>query len=176
MDLLKYLEPMKHLPDRFSNLAFWRGCRKFKDAVVNAFEYVDSWGESIESEIANLPTPKLTNVSTVGTVSIESSGGAKQIGANQYGFYLQNSNFDICDIPNNAIGMSIQCRVSYTVGSNNYYTSPIDYTSYTIANGKLHGTWGGNYASWYDPVLTSENYNTFKNPYLVYDIVFSLSE
>lgn len=49
MDLLKYLEPMKHLPDRFSNLAFWRGCRKFKDAVVNAFEYVDSWGTHIES-------------------------------------------------------------------------------------------------------------------------------
>lgn len=49
MDLLKYLEPMKHLPDRFSNLAFWRGCRKFKDAVVNALEYVDSWGTHIES-------------------------------------------------------------------------------------------------------------------------------
>ena len=49
MDLLKYLEPMKHLPDMFSNLAFWRGCRKFKDAVVNAFEYVDSWGTHIES-------------------------------------------------------------------------------------------------------------------------------
>ena len=54
MDLLKYLEPMKHLPDRFSNLAFWRGCRKFKDAVVNAFEYVDSWGESVESELSNI--------------------------------------------------------------------------------------------------------------------------
>lgn len=49
MDLLKYLEPMKHLPDRFSNLAFWRGCRKFKDAVVNAFEYVDSWGGKCRS-------------------------------------------------------------------------------------------------------------------------------
>lgn len=61
MDLLKYLEPMKHLPDRFSNLAFWRGCRKFKDAVVNAFEYVDSWGESIESDIDLL---RLKNVTT----------------------------------------------------------------------------------------------------------------
>lgn len=44
MDLLKYLEPMKNLPERFSNLAFWRGVRKLRDDVVNAFEYVDSWG------------------------------------------------------------------------------------------------------------------------------------
>lgn len=49
MDLLKYLEPMKNLPERFSNLAFWRGVRKLKDEVVNAFEYVDSWGENVES-------------------------------------------------------------------------------------------------------------------------------
>ena len=48
MDLLKYLEPMKNLPDRFSNLAFWRGVRKLRDEVVNAFEYIDSWGEHIE--------------------------------------------------------------------------------------------------------------------------------
>lgn len=176
MDLLKYLEPMKHLPDRFSNLAFWRGCRKFKDAVVNAFEYVDSWGESIESEIANLPTAKLTNVSASVTHSIQSGGGAKQTGANQYSFYLQNTNFDICDIPDNAIGVSIRYCIEYSVGSTKYYISPPDYTTYTIANGKLHGTWGGNYASWYDPVLTSDNYNTFENPYLIYEVIFSLSE
>lgn len=54
MDLLKYLEPMKNLPERFSNLAFWRGVRKLRDEVVNAFEYVDSWGESIEADITNL--------------------------------------------------------------------------------------------------------------------------
>lgn len=60
MDLLKYLEPMKHLPDRFSNLAFWRGCRKFKDSVVNAFEYVDSWGESIEHDINSLKHVKIS--------------------------------------------------------------------------------------------------------------------
>lgn len=51
MDLLKYLEPMKNLPERFSNLAFWRGVRKLRDEVVNAFEYVDSWGENIESSL-----------------------------------------------------------------------------------------------------------------------------
>jgi hypothetical protein len=53
MDLLKYLEPMKNLPERFSNLAFWRGVRKLRDEVVNAFEYVDSWGAHIESLLPN---------------------------------------------------------------------------------------------------------------------------
>lgn len=60
MDLLKYLEPMKNLPERFSNLAFWRGVRKLRDEVVNAFEYVDSWGESIESDIDLLRSKKIT--------------------------------------------------------------------------------------------------------------------
>lgn len=55
MDLLKYLEPMKNIPERFSNLAFWRGVRKLRDEVVNAFEYVDSWGEHIENLIDSLP-------------------------------------------------------------------------------------------------------------------------
>lgn len=54
MDLLKYLEPMKNLPDRFSNLAFWRGVRTLRDEVVNAFEYVDSWGENVENDLANI--------------------------------------------------------------------------------------------------------------------------
>lgn len=54
MDLLKYLKPMKNLPDRFSNLAFWRGVRKLKDVVVSAFEYVDSWGDNIENKLAQM--------------------------------------------------------------------------------------------------------------------------
>lgn len=56
MDLLKYLEPMTNLPERFSNLAFWRGVRNLKDCVVNAFEYLDSWGENIEHTLNNLST------------------------------------------------------------------------------------------------------------------------
>lgn len=52
MDLLKYLEPMKDLPKRFSNLAFWRDVRKFKDEVVNALEYLYSWGTHIESSLS----------------------------------------------------------------------------------------------------------------------------
>ena len=55
MDLLKYLEPMKNIPERFSNLAFWRGVRKLKDEVVSAFEYVDSWGKNIESKLTTIP-------------------------------------------------------------------------------------------------------------------------
>ena len=55
MDLLKYLEPMKNVPERFSNLAFWRGVRKLRDEVVNAFEYVDSWGKNIESKLTSIP-------------------------------------------------------------------------------------------------------------------------
>lgn len=55
MDLLKYLVPMKNTPERFSNLAFWRGVRKLKDEVVKAFEYVDSWGKNIESKLTSIP-------------------------------------------------------------------------------------------------------------------------
>ena len=55
MDLLKYLTPMKNMPERFSNLAFWRGVRKLKDEVVNAFEYVNSWGENIERKLTSIP-------------------------------------------------------------------------------------------------------------------------
>ena len=62
MDLLKYLEPMKNIPERFSNLAFWRGVRKLKDEVVNAFEYVNEWGNNIEHELANSGLKMLSNV------------------------------------------------------------------------------------------------------------------
>ena len=55
MDLLKYLKPMKNMPERFSNLAFWRGVRKLKDEVVSAFEYLDSWGKDIERKLASIP-------------------------------------------------------------------------------------------------------------------------
>lgn len=54
MDLSKYLETMKNLPDRFSNLAFWRGVRKLRDEIVSAFEYVDSWGKNIENVLSNV--------------------------------------------------------------------------------------------------------------------------
>lgn len=172
MDLLKYLEPMKNLPDRFSNLAFWRGVRKLRDEVVNAFEYVDSWGENIENELDNL----LTNVATMPTFEVQANeGGAQKIGYNQFGFYVHNGGtFDICAIPPNAIGVSVTCRISYYVEGNRYYLSPINYTLYKVVNGKLKGTWNGNNAVFYDPALTPENYASFTDAYLIYDVVFSL--
>lgn len=54
MNLTKYLENMKNLPDRFSNLAFWRGVRKLKDEMVKAFEYVASWGTLVENNLTSL--------------------------------------------------------------------------------------------------------------------------
>ena len=59
MDLLKYSESMKNLPERFCNLAFWRGVRKLRDDVVNAFEYVDGWGKSVEHDISSLQKTKI---------------------------------------------------------------------------------------------------------------------
>lgn len=174
MDLLKYLEPMKNLPDRFSNLAFWRGVRKLRDEVVNAFEYVDSWGENIESELSHL----LTHVDTIPTVSIQADdGGARTIGTNMYSFYVRNSGtFNICTIPPNAVSVSVTCHISYNVGSQRYYISPINYTLYKVVNGILQGTWNGNNAVFYDPALTSANYTMFTNPYLIYDVVFTLKK
>lgn len=50
MKLLDYLKPMESLPNRFSNLAFWRSLRILKDKIVDAFTYVNSWGNDIEIE------------------------------------------------------------------------------------------------------------------------------
>ena len=63
MDLLKYLEPMKNLPDRFSNLAFWRGVRKLRDAMVKTFEYVGEWGTLVENNLTSLDS-KISNLSS----------------------------------------------------------------------------------------------------------------
>ena len=54
MDLLKYLASMKNTPERFSNLAFWRGVRKLKGDIVGAFNYIESWGNNIENVLRNL--------------------------------------------------------------------------------------------------------------------------
>lgn len=54
MDLLEYLKPMKNLPERFSNLAFWRGVRKLKSDIVATFNYIESWGNNVEDVLRNL--------------------------------------------------------------------------------------------------------------------------
>lgn len=54
MDLLEYLKPMKNLPERFSNLAFWRSVRKLKGDIVATFNYIEEWGNNIEDVLRNL--------------------------------------------------------------------------------------------------------------------------
>lgn len=39
MKLSKYLLPMTNLPDRFSNLAFWRSVRSLKDDINATFTF-----------------------------------------------------------------------------------------------------------------------------------------
>lgn len=174
MELLKYLEPMKNLPERFSNLAFWRGVRKLKDEVVNAFEYVDSWGKNIESELDNL----LTDVQTVSGIPIEvSEGGGRKISNTQYGVYVRNNTpFNICDIPPNVVSLSVTCHITYKAGSAKYSISPINYTRYNVVNGKLQGTWIGSGAVFYDPALTREIAETLTSPNLVYDVIFTVKK
>lgn len=83
MDLLKYLEPMKNLPERFSNLAFWRGVRNLKDCVVNAFEYVDIWGDNIEKRL----NPKLFSI-VFETAETDEMFQWSQTGANQFSLFI----------------------------------------------------------------------------------------
>lgn len=54
MDLSNYLETMKNLPVRFSNLAFWCGVRKLKDKLVDTFKYMEEWGNGIEGQILDI--------------------------------------------------------------------------------------------------------------------------
>lgn len=104
MDLLKYLEPMKHLPDRFSNLAFWRGVRKLRDEVVNAFEYVDSWGEHIETSIDGIFNPnnlKLTHTNITRNVTVTFTTFTTLTNAKK-GIKLDSSTYSLnidCKIP-----------------------------------------------------------------------------
>lgn len=104
MDLLKYLEPMKNLPKRFSNLAFWRDVRKFKDYVVNAFEYVDSWGSNIENTIDSVPNLnnlKITHVNITRFVKISFRKFSSITGAKKSIYFDKNTyTLDLeCKVP-----------------------------------------------------------------------------
>lgn len=72
MDLSRYLEAMKNLPDRFSNLAFWRGVRKLRDGLVETFEYVASWGTLVENNLTSIES-RLTqlgnNINSIGSMA-----------------------------------------------------------------------------------------------------------
>ena len=56
MNLLKYINPIKNLPDRFSNLAFWRCVRKLKACIINALDYINVWGAGIENSLSEMNT------------------------------------------------------------------------------------------------------------------------
>lgn len=101
MDLLKYLEPMKNLPDRFSNLAFWRGVRKLRDEVVNAFEYVDSWGTHIESLLPSGNYVKSSEISL--TPNVE--------------FYLDDLGFHIFTLSSQSDGVITILAILSIVGA-----------------------------------------------------------
>ena len=72
MDLLKYLEPMKNMPERFSNLAFWRGVRKLRDKMVDTFEYLGVWGTGVENNLTSIES-RLThidnNIDSIGSMA-----------------------------------------------------------------------------------------------------------
>ena len=95
MDLLKYLAPMKNVPERFSNLEFWRGVRKFRDRVVETFEYVGEWGNGIEGQITdinvNIGGLKYTDRTLDSRISaLENAGGGG--GGSASGALVFNSN------------------------------------------------------------------------------------
>ena len=112
MDLLKYLEPMKNVPERFSNLAFWRGVRKLKDEVVSAFEYIDSWGKSIESEIAN------SGMKIIKTADLTSN--MITVHPNNNSYFATVEWHGISDIPENAKLAIINIIFSMQVGNHAY--------------------------------------------------------
>ena len=56
MNLLEYINPIKNLPDRFSNLAFWRCVRKLKNCIINALDYINGWGTGIEDSLSEINT------------------------------------------------------------------------------------------------------------------------
>ena len=93
MRLLEYLEPMKTLPNRFSNLAFWRILRVFTDYVVDAFTYVNTWGlwvedvevkqndrlNSNENAISNIQTEQTTQNNRISSLEAGEGRGSERI-------------------------------------------------------------------------------------------------
>ena len=82
MKLLEYLEPMKTLPNRFSNLAFWRILRVFKDDVVDAFTYVNTWGLGVEDEQVKQNDRLNSNENAISNIQTEQTTQNDSIAAN----------------------------------------------------------------------------------------------
>ena len=137
MDLLKYLEPMKNAPERFSNLAFWRGVRKLKDEVVNAFEYVDSWGDSIETkenDLENLINSKSGfELLTTINLSIDMFSNLRPV---ENTYFLNMTNPPIVpNIPENCKFVIIYSYFNIHIGSKRYVCQAL--WPSPIANGTI---------------------------------------
>lgn len=88
MKLSKYLLPMTNLPDRFSNLAFWRSVRTLKDDINATFKYIESWGNGIEGEITDIKNTDTSLDSRISALENASGGG----GGGAIGALVFNSN------------------------------------------------------------------------------------
>lgn len=113
MNLLKYVEEMKNLPERFSNLSFWRGCRRFKDSVVNALEYVDSWGDNIENTVDE-------HTHDIDDLNLKVLQPTKYQGTDNGGLYKSSSPCNWITIEK-FNGMSVYNCLSFTNGSSVIY-------------------------------------------------------
>lgn len=140
MDLKKFLEPIKNTPERFSNLAFWRGVRKLKDEVVSAFEYVDSWGKNIESELANTGLKLISEVElTTSNTTLYTKFLFKDSTTN-ISYYNAMIGLNGIDPPSNAkfAYIHLQCDIS-DLPTNTDYTisnfSPLDVAHYYTPTG-----------------------------------------
>ena len=96
MDLSQYLETIKNLPERFSNLTFWRGVRKLRDKLVDTFEYVGEWGNGIENQITDIKGDIVTLNNTDNSLdsrisALENAGGG---GGGGIGFYSDTKSFN----------------------------------------------------------------------------------
>jgi hypothetical protein len=83
MKLLEYLEPMKTLPNRFSNLAFWRILRVFKDDVVDAFTYVNTWGLGVEDEQVKQNDRLNSNENAISNIQTEQTTQNDRLNSNE---------------------------------------------------------------------------------------------
>ena len=122
MNLLKYLEPMKNLPERFSNLAFWRGVRKLRDEVVNAFEYINTWGTSVETKENELEERinSISGLSLLKTINLTMDMFNFKPQDNTYFMKIPTAP-NIPNIPENCKFAIIYCDVQLKVGDSATY-------------------------------------------------------
>ena len=124
MNLTKFLEPMKNTPERFSNLAFWRGVKKLRDKTVDTFEYVGEWGNGIEGDIVNLENTdhsldsRISALENAGGGGSGGESGALVFNSNSKSFKpttieVLTSNLDVSDAWNLDVGYAGNLLIPY---------------------------------------------------------------